>query len=295
MKVLAFGEILWDIINDHVHLGGAPLNFAAHSVQCGGEAAILSRLGDDEYGSDAWKRIDKLGLLMDLIQTDNLKPTGTVPVQLIGGQPDYYITPDVAYDFIDYNLAKDQIENHVFDVLYYGTLAQRAASGVVLKSILEDFNFRIKFYDVNLRKNCYSEEIIQSSMEYANVAKLNEDEVVEIGHMLFGEDREPVDFIRHLLAKFQQMEHVILTAGGDGCYAYVGQTLHHVKSEPIHVVDAVGAGDSFSASFMYAFFKTGDVLKAAKIGNKVGGFVASSTGAIPKYPEEIQELLKTLD
>ena len=28
--VVAFGEVLWDIIDGMPHIGGAPLNFAAH-------------------------------------------------------------------------------------------------------------------------------------------------------------------------------------------------------------------------------------------------------------------------
>ena len=47
MKVLIFGEILWDLIEGKKHLGGAPLNFAAHTFQCGEESGIISSLGQD--------------------------------------------------------------------------------------------------------------------------------------------------------------------------------------------------------------------------------------------------------
>jgi len=50
MNVLSFGEILWDKIEDVYHLGGAPLNFAAHFVKCGGSAAIFSAVGNDRLG-----------------------------------------------------------------------------------------------------------------------------------------------------------------------------------------------------------------------------------------------------
>ena len=122
MKVLSFGEVLWDIIDGDAHLGGAPLNFAAHSVQCGGEAAMLSRLGDDQYGYDARQRIKKLGVAGNMLQTDANKPTGTVPVTLVDGQPEYYITPDVAYDHIDFEEAKVALDAGNFEVLYFGTI-----------------------------------------------------------------------------------------------------------------------------------------------------------------------------
>jgi hypothetical protein len=38
--IIAFGEVLWDIIEGVPNLGGAPLNFAAHAHRCGMDAAI---------------------------------------------------------------------------------------------------------------------------------------------------------------------------------------------------------------------------------------------------------------
>ena len=115
-----------------------------------------------------------------------------------------------------------------------------------------------------------------------------------MAQMLFDKEMSQADFVRELQQSFPKLEHVILTAGGEGCYVYIDHKLHHVKSEPVHVVDAIGAGDSFSAAFMYSFFQSGDILKSARIGNKVGGFVASSSGAIPEYSKEIKSLLAGL-
>ena len=35
MRILSVGEILWDVIEQSEHLGGAPLNFAAHAQKAG--------------------------------------------------------------------------------------------------------------------------------------------------------------------------------------------------------------------------------------------------------------------
>lgn len=35
LDVVAFGEILWDVIDGTAHIGGAPFNVAAHAVRCG--------------------------------------------------------------------------------------------------------------------------------------------------------------------------------------------------------------------------------------------------------------------
>ena len=41
IDVLAFGEVLWDVIDGVPHLGGAPFNLAAHAAKCGLGAAIV--------------------------------------------------------------------------------------------------------------------------------------------------------------------------------------------------------------------------------------------------------------
>ena len=53
MKVLSFGEILWDIYPDKKYIGGAPFNFAAHLAKHGEEIYMLSCLGKDSLGEEA--------------------------------------------------------------------------------------------------------------------------------------------------------------------------------------------------------------------------------------------------
>ena len=43
MRILSVGEILWDVIGPTEHLGGAPLNFAAHIQKLGHEVFLLER------------------------------------------------------------------------------------------------------------------------------------------------------------------------------------------------------------------------------------------------------------
>jgi len=37
MKILMFGEILWDVYPEEKHIGGAPLNCGAHLARHGGD------------------------------------------------------------------------------------------------------------------------------------------------------------------------------------------------------------------------------------------------------------------
>lgn len=293
MRVLSYGEILWDIINEQYHLGGAPFNFAAHFARTGAESYMISRVGDDDLGEKVLSQMKILGVKSGFIQVDSQFPTGTVNVFLENGQPNYTINPQVAYDYIDLEeLHKKGITNQDFDVFGFGTLVQRnEASRHTLMALLKDMSFQHIFYDVNLRKDCYAPAYIKDSLAFATILKLSDEEVPLVAEMIYGEEMDIAAFCKKTSADYHQ-EIIIVTAGGAGCYIYHNSHLHHIPTEKIVVVDTVGAGDSFSAAFLATFFKKGDPVLAASVANQVGAFVASSAGPIPVYSDKIKKLLE---
>ena len=45
LKVVCFGEVLWDVFPNHKKIGGAPLNVALRLHSFGADAAVISRIG----------------------------------------------------------------------------------------------------------------------------------------------------------------------------------------------------------------------------------------------------------
>ncbi|MFP4092004.1 MAG: carbohydrate kinase family protein [Cyclobacteriaceae bacterium] len=291
MKILSFGEILFDIIEGEHYLGGAPLNFTAHAARLGVQAYILSRLGQDDLGQEAMQKISSLKVNTSLVQWDEQHPTGTVPVSFEKGQPSYIITENVAYDFISYDKSASQIESTTFDVLYFGTLAQRnAQSADALAKLVSRNTFREIFYDINLRKDCYNADMIRNSLKYCTIFKLNDEEVNVLAEMFYNQPMEIEAFTKKITSDFQ-IGLIVITAGAKGCYVYQNSELHFVKGYPAKVVDTVGAGDAFSAAFLIFFLQQGNALRAADKANRLGAFVASSRGPQPVYTEEIRNQL----
>jgi len=290
LRVLVYGEILWDIINGQNFLGGAPLNFAAHTVRCGVQSNIISGLGKDNLGYEALSLANKMGVNTRLVQNITNKNTGTVAVTLHNGQPDYTIKTNVAFDFIKPEPLKREKQKN-YSAFYFGTLIQRnIESRTTLYYILDNFHFDYIFYDVNLRKNCYSKEVIEKSLNYCTILKVNDEEVLELSKMLYTKKQSFKLFTKEIIKNYPQIEIVLMTAGEKGCLVYKNNNVFTVKSVPVKVKDTVGAGDAFSAVFLTTYLKTNNALKAAKLANLVGGFVASSNGATPIYPEEIRKL-----
>ena len=290
MKVLAFGEILWDIINGEEFLGGAPFNFAAHCARCGNEAYIISRVGDDRLGRKALNLSHTHGVDSQFIQIDRNHPTGVVDVVLTNGQPDYLIRRDVAYDHIEAAgiIGLDEV---AFDVLYYGSLAQRSAmSASALGWVIRNHTFPTVFYDVNIRKAIDHERILKRSLSWCNIIKMNTEEVPAVGAVLGIQDFSLENACFKLMNTHPNIDVVLVTAGEKGCFVAYDGSLHYVPGIPVVVEDAIGAGDAFSAAFMNEYFRTKDPLMAANVANRVGAFVASRRGPIPKYTDDIIRL-----
>ncbi len=291
MKVLSFGEILWDIIEGKKYLGGAPFNFSAHISQCGAEAFIVSRLGKDTLGKKAHQEVIKWKVDPSFIQWDETYPTGTVDVSLQEGQPTYRINTQVAYDFIAAEELHEKIKIHDFDIFYFGTLAQRnPVSARALQKIMQDYTFKHVFCDLNLREGHYTKETIENSLKLCSILKLNHEEVQVLSSLFYREPLSEQLFAQKIAQDYHQ-KIIIITAGAEGCYVYYQGELHKIGAQKVKVKDAVGAGDSFSAAFLFKYLRNADPVEAGKAANRVGGFVASSRGAIPSYSNEIRELL----
>ena len=288
MKILSFGEILFDIIEDDPHLGGAPLNFAAHVSQCGMESYIYSKVGNDELGKAAIKEVKKLGVNPEFIQQDEQHPTGTVTVTLSKGQPEYVIHTPVAYDFMRYEQEVGEIH---FDLLYFGSLAQRNdLSRITLKTLAEHNSFRHIFYDVNLRKGCYNRGIIHESLNFTSILKLNDGEVMVLSELLFEKALSIKGFCNQVV-KAYPVKLILITAGEKGSYVYQNGELEFVSGYKAEVSDTVGAGDAFSAGFVFKYLQSDNAISASKTANYLGAYVASRRGAIPKYDEGVRKML----
>jgi fructokinase len=296
MKSLAFGEILWDVIDGKEHIGGAPFNLSAHLARMGTEAAIVSSLGKDGRGERAMEILKSMGLRSSFVKINEDLPTGVVLVEIDGaGKPTYDIKEGVAWDRIE--LGDEQIEEirgETWDVLVCGSLAQRTEyNRKSLRALLEAAAPREVFFDVNLRLDYFSAAILKETMERTSILKLNDEEVPVVSGLVLGKELKDREFCEAIESEWG-IHTTAITRGGQGASVYQGDRYVHVPAAPVDVVDTVGAGDSFSAAFLYGLHKTGDILKAAEFAVKLSSFVAGSQGALPPYSGEILETLSRL-
>lgn len=292
-KIVAFGEILWDLLPEGRTLGGAPFNFAYRVNSLGDTAYPVSRLGRDPLGREAWDLVTAFGIDPSCLQWDDSYPTGTVRVSFdADNNPDFVIVPSVAYDFIE---STPQLEHIVTsaDCLCFGTLIQRSdVSRNSLHRLLQNAASSRKLLDVNLRKDCFTPETVRQSIEAADIVKLNEKEAVAVGEML----GLPVLALSQLaleMARRCRLEAVVVTLGEKGVLAASpqGEQPVYVPGFRVPVVDSLGSGDSFSAGFVHRLLHGATLGEACVFGNLMGAVSATKRGATaPISRDEITEL-----
>lgn len=284
MRILSIGEILWDLLPKGAHLGGAPLNFAFHARRLNHQSAIISAVGEDSYGHDAIQFAAQAGIETRFIQR-SVWPTGMVRVQLASGQPSYRFESPSAYE---YTSAGDDMLSLVRqwhpDWIYFGTLFGSKPQGLTtIKAVVEACPSAKCFYDVNLRPGTFSREAVQDLAGRADILKLSSDEKHQFAQIVGVEcDRGTEPFLRALQYRLD-CESICLTRGACGCALLWHGDYVECPGFPIRVVDAVGAGDAFSAAILHAWNMGLSACTAGDFANRVGALVASRAGATPTW------------
>lgn len=279
--VVGIGELLWDLLPSGKQLGGAPANFAYMTNLLGGGGIVASRLGDDPLGKEALQRLTYFGVRTEFVQKDSLHPTGTVKVQLDNGQPRFEILQPVAWDFLEWAPGWDQLVSEA-DAVCFGSLAQRSETSrdTIRRFLLKMRPQAHRIFDVNLRQDFCSSEVIEKSLALATIVKLNHEEVPIVLRSLGLGDRGPRDSARHLLKSFN-LKLVCVTRGNAGSILVsAGECCEHPGFK-VKMADAIGAGDAFTAALVQGYLRHLPLSEINESANRVGAWVATQHGGMP--------------
>ena len=289
IKLISLGELLWDCFPEERKLGGAPANVAFHAAQFGAEAQIVSAVGNDEPGRAAVAQLRCHGLDTSAIQTVPF-PTGMVRVTVDRhGKPEYRIEEGVAWDHIGNTPGLDRLAESA-DAVCFGSLAQRhGESRAAIRHFLDRCRPDcLKVFDINLRLHYHTPEIIETSLHYARVLKLNDEELPLLAGM-FGLNGDAAAQLRQLQQKFDLCA-VALTRGARGAILVSGTDVSDFAGVPVtRLADTVGAGDSFTAVLIAGLAGGRNLTEINRRACMTAAYVCTQNGAMPVLPEEIRQ------
>lgn len=287
-KIVGFGEALWDVFPEGRKIGGAPANFAYHVAQWGLDSYAVSAIGKDELGEDIIRTFDDNGLQYCLEKVDF--PTGVVMVTLDENKvPSYNIMEGVAWDNIPMTQGLEALAKDC-RAICFGSLAQRSS---VSRQTVNEFiglmpDGAIKIFDINLRQHYYTRDIISDSMKKADILKINDEEILVVAEMFSIKDK-PLKMICEDLLDMFDLEIVILTCGEKGSFVLTREESSELDTPKVDVVSTVGAGDSFTGTFIAQLLLGKTIRQAHEAAVKVSAYVCTCQGAMPSIPKEILE------
>ncbi|OKP76211.1 glycoside hydrolase [Paenibacillus sp. P3E] len=317
LDVIAIGEVLIDFTpagrtaggNEQFECnpGGAPANVAAALSRLGAKSALISKVGEDQFGSLLHNTLLDSGVDVSEVSFTNEASTTLAFVHLDdkGDRSFSFFRKPGADTFLhSKDVPLDRIES--CRALHFGSLsmthepARTATKTAVLKA--KETGILLSF-DPNLRFALWDskEEARQNviwGMNYADILKISEDELSFI--------TGTSDVEQGSLEIQQQfgITLIVVTLAEKGCYYRLAGQDGYVPGFQVKTIDTTGAGDAFLGCLLYKILEAGSalhdltnqqILSMLTFANAGGALVTTRKGALGSMPttEEINRMIES--
>jgi fructokinase len=279
-NVTAIGEIIFDIYPGYKTPGGAPLNFIYNINKFTGNGSFISKVGNDIEGNEIISFLEKNGFPISYIQIDEKHETGAALANLDQNKiPHWEIPSGRAYDFIETPPDQDKIIKNS-SCYYFGSLAQRMEKS--RETIQSFFGKKMKyFFDINIRQNYYTKDILESSLSAADVLKVN-DEELKLLHDLFIPGKFDLNKSTTAIIDKFDIELIAVTLGEKGAWLFSGTEYNFYKTVVDKIADTTGAGDAYSAILCIGYLNKMKLDKINKLASDFASEIIKIPGAIPQ-------------
>lgn len=279
-------------------LGGSATNVAVQAARLGSRSAIVTKVGNDQFGEYVRAALDEFGVERRWVGTDRKLRTPIVFCELF--PPDDFpllfyrepSAPDIQLEPSDFDLAAIRAAKVFWTT---GTGLSDEPSRSTLLDVLADRSDSaadpITIHDLDHRPMFWSDlddpgMFARQALEHATVAVGNQDEVeVAVG------TRDPAQAAERLLDLGLKL--AIVKQGPKGVYAR--STSEEIELPPIQldVVNGLGAGDAFGGTLAHGLARGWPLERTLRSANAAGALAASRLACANDFPTE-QEILETL-
>lgn len=309
-EILIMGELLVEIMRPKEDIplyesdyfrgpfpSGAPGIFISTAARLGHSTAIISGVGDDDFGQNIMRRLKKDGVDVSRVLVSKEGNTGVAFVT-------YFADGERKFLFYMDNSpcvmarAPETLEG-LEDVKYMHIMGCSLMSSVefareIVKTMkmMKDNGAKISF-DPNVRLEMMRDpEVLQILHEVSDASNILMPGVSEL-KMLTGE--EDLDTAVRKAFENENLELLVLKNGSRGSLIYTREGLQ-IEQGVYKVVqeDATGAGDSYDAAFICGLAEGKSLADAAKMGAAAGALNAAAFGPMEGKisPQTVADMIK---
>ncbi len=266
-------DIIDSCENDVAHAsGGSAANTILGLAKLGLHCSFLGKIGTDKLGKFYTHTFSDSGVMVDKFKYCDSDPSGRCLSM---------ITPDSERTCRTYlgaamNLSPNDIDEHDFN-----DCSHAHVEGYIL------FNRDLTFEVLQSAKNkgC-TISLDLASFEVVNGNKDILNDILEnyIDFVFANEDESKAfcgtdDLMQGVNELGKYCDVAVVKAGADGSIIKYKDNVVKVEADKVKAVDTTGAGDLWSAGFLYGFFNDWDLRSCGLAGSKLGAEVVQQTGA----------------
>lgn len=306
MDIIAVGEILIDLTQIGIgangvrhyaaNPGGAPANVAVAAARLGAKAAMVGKVGRDEFGRDLRKVLDENGVdASGIYETEQAHTTQAVVSLDERGERSFFFYRSPGADTL---LTSEEAERAITKTprfLHIGSVsltAEPSRSATLTAARCARSRGALVSYDPNYRPSLWPDEAsaiaqMKAPLKLTDVIKLSEEELP----LLTGTE-ELSEGSRRLSERGISL--VLVTLGSEGTFYRLGSHTGHVPAVCIQVADTNGAGDTFLGALLSQLAgRSGGPLEHLSVeeleaylrfANRAAALTCSRSGAIPAMP-----------
>lgn len=250
----------------NVAFGGGAVNTACNFAKLGMKTASVIKVGDDSTGKDILKMLQNNGICTDAVVIDKEENTG-FSVILLSFQGDRTV---LAHRGPNATITENDINFEMIKNSKWLYIAPLNGESTEILDLIADFAEK---NDVNMAINVGTssikrgEKYLEKILKTAEVVLMNSEEASMLTKIHVRPNSKTENFseckihpdIKDMLKKLKSTKAkiVVITDGGNGAYAYDGETFYQCDEFPAKVVSTLGAGDAFASTFVSVLHKTG--------------------------------------
>lgn len=261
--------------------GGSPANIAANVAKLGGQAAVISKTGIGAFGQFLKAELSRAGVQTQYMVMDHRVRTSIIFVSRTRGTPDFEPFRDADFRLEPREISEEAIARaKVVHASMWPLSREPARSAVEKAFMLAQEQGKLISLDPNYSPRIWPDtrearEVIRHMMGYTTLTKPSLDDA----RRLFGEGQSP----EHYIARFHEMgpRVVVFTMGGAGMILSVEGQQTFIPAQPVKVVDATGAGDSFWAGFLMALLDGHPLERCVLFAREIVGRKLARIGPLP--------------
>lgn len=292
-KIVVFGSYVTDLTGRAAHFpvpgetvlgscfkpgpGGKGSNQAVAAHRAGGEVALVTKLGQDDFGRIARDFYAGEGMNTDSLIQDAEHETGAAlimvneqtgqnMIMVVIGACGCVTMEDVEarralIEQADYLLVQMEINMDALERVI--RIAHDSGVQVVLNP-------------------APAQAISDELMGMVDIVTPNETEAA----VLTGVKVEDLASAHRAAQVFLQkgVKKVVITLGSNGVYCTDGEREEMVERIEVHAIDTTGAGDAFNGGFVTALSRGMDLFDAVRYGNCTGALSVTKMGTAPAMP-----------